>query len=102
MYIREYPDFGDTNLVCTPVVRSDDGVNIFSGQCAKGSFQIKSLSATNRYLTSLENSLMLPEITRHRTGTCSLRTQTSFFKKAFVSFFKRSMVHTMVTRTHVL
>ena len=71
-------------------------------QCAKGSLQIESLSATNRYLHLAKNNhscwLKLLD-TELVLG--SLHRQTSFVL-FLVSFFKRFLGNTMVTRTHIL
>ena len=101
VYIREHPDFGDTNLVFT----LDEGVNIFSGYVYGSARKVRCrYRACPRriVITSLKNNHTLAEITLHRTGTCSLDTQSSFFKRSLVSFVKRFLVHTMVTRTHIL
>ena len=103
VYIRKYPDFGYTKLVCLPVVRSDEGVNIFSGYVYGGVPKVRRrFEACRRRMvifTSLKNNHMLAEITLiHRIGTCSLLFQ----KISCISFLKRFLVHTMVTRTHIL
>ena len=69
-------------------------------QCAQGSFLIQSLSATNRYLTSLTNSLMSAEITRHRTGTCTLYTQRRPFAKYLLSCFLVDFWYTRWSHAH--
>ena len=70
-------------------------------QCAKGSLQIQSLSATNCYLTSVTNSLVLAEITRLRTGTCcALYTQRRPFAKYLLSYFLADFWYTRWSHAH--
>ena len=90
VYIRKYPDFGDTKFVFSPVVRSDKGVNIFSrhvyGDGRKVRRRYKACRRRIVIFTSLKNNHMLAEITLHRTGTCSLHTHTSFSKDLLSRF----------------
>ena len=50
--------------------------------------------------TSLTNSLMLAEITRHRTGTCALYTQRRLFSKYLLSCFLRDFLYTRWSHAH--
>ena len=51
VYIREHPDFGDTNSLVKPVVLCDAGVNMFNVY-AYGSVQKVSSSARDELLSS--------------------------------------------------
>ena len=85
VYIREYPDFGDTSHLPSSVVRCDEGVNIFSGyvysSVRKVRLGLRTCPRRIVFSTSLTNNLMLAEITRHRTGTCDYTHTDVLFQK---------------------
>ena len=107
MYIREYPDFGDTNLLVKPVVPYDAGANVFNvyvyGSVQKVRRRWRACPRRIVIITSLKNSHMLDE-QLDTTGGCVLQTEIRNFSKDLLSgFFQEiSGTQSMVTRTHIL
>ena len=96
MYIREYPDFGDTNLLVKPVVLCDAGVNMFNvyvyGSVQKVRSRWRACPRRIVIITSLKNSHMLDE-QLDTTGSCVLQTDRRHFSKDLLPiFFKRILV----------
>ena len=104
MYIREYPDFGDTIRLPSPVVQCNEGVNIFPGyvygSARKVRCRLRACPQRIVIFTSLTNNLMLAETTGHRTGTCALYTHRRPFSKDLLSRFPRYFWYTRWLHAH--
>ena len=88
MYVREYPDFGDTNLLVKPVVLCDAGVNMFNvyvyGSVQKVRSRWRACPRRIVIITSLKNNHMLDE-QLDTTGSCVLQTDRHHFSKDLLS-----------------
>ena len=107
VYIREYPDFGDTNLLVKPVVLCDAGVNMFNvyvyGSVQKVRSRWRACPRRIVIIASLKNNHMLDE-QLNTTGSCVLQTDRRHFSKYLLPIFFQDISGTqsMVTRTHIL
>ena len=107
MFIRECPDFGDTNPLVKPVVLCDAGVNVFNlyvyGSVQKVRSRFRACPRRIVITTSLKKKHMLDE-QLDTTGSCVLQTDIRHFSKDLLSLFFQEIsgTHAMVTRTHIL
>ena len=104
MYIREYPDFGDTNLLVKPVVLCDAGINMFNvyvyGSVQKVRSRWRACPRRIVIITSLKNNHMLDE-QLDTTGDCILQPDRRHFSKDLLSlFFSRDFWYTIDGYTH--
>ena len=103
-YIREYPDFGDTNPLVKPVVLCDVGINMFNVYVYSSVQKVRSRwrACPRRIviITFLKNNHMLDE-QLDTTGSCVLQTdRLPFFKRSLVCFFSRDFWYTIDSYTH--
>ena len=98
VYIREYPNFGDTNPLVKPAVLCDAGVKMFNvyvyGSVQKVRSRFRAWPRRIVIITSLKNNHMLDE----------QQTDRRHFSKDLLSLFFQEISGTdaMVTRTHIL
>ena len=103
VYIREYPDFGDTNPLVKPVVLCDAGVNrnvYVYGSVQKVRSRWRVCPRRIVIINSLKNNHMLDE-QLDTTGSCVLQTDRRRFSKDLLSlFFARDFWYTIDGYTH--
>ena len=92
------------NHLPSPALRCDEGANIFCGyvygSVRKVRCRFRACPRRIVIFTSLINSPMLAEITRHRTGTCALYTHRRPFGKYNLSCFLADFWYTWWSHAH--